>query len=87
MISISDAMLFLSGGLVAISILLPQIGFRNSALSVKAISFFSGIETSIGVCIFIFYTLGKGDPTGSIFTGIIAGTTVGLVMFFLFRKK
>ena len=87
MISISDVLLFLSGGLIVGSILLPQIGFINSALSVNAVAAYSGTGTSIGTCIFVFYTVGKGDFIGSVLTGIIAGVAVGATNLFFLRKQ
>jgi hypothetical protein len=72
---VNDFALMLSGGIIAGSILLSEIGFRRSALSRKGGAIFSGIGVGIGCGIFIFYSIGKGDLIGSIFVGIVATIT------------
>ena len=72
--------LFVSGGLVASSIIMAKIGLSRSVISRKVASVIGGMGTGIGVGIFIFYVLSNGDFLGSIITGVIVAITVGLVI-------
>ncbi len=77
---INSLALFVSGGLVASSIILAKIGLSRSVLSRRAASLIGGLGTGIGISLFIFFGVSNGDLIASIITGAIAGITIGLVI-------
>jgi hypothetical protein len=79
--------LFISGGLVACSIILSYIGLNRSVLSRRSAAVLTGVGVGIGAGLFIFYGVSNRDLLGSILVGIISAVTVGITIYVKFNSK
>lgn len=78
--------LVLSGAIILGSVLLPEIGFRRSALSRKAAAFWTATGVGLASVTIVFWGFGNGDLLGSLATGLIAATISGTMKYFTLGK-